>query len=610
MALALKRLMLITSNVQFAIDLKRALEALGEYSVTTVADVRNAVEHFRDTPQHLVLLDTSNLPIAPEIFIDLLRARQKNIAIVLAPESPEAQRLVDSLNLDGLVDIPVMARVLLPVLENALQGLVDTGSQQSEKLYKDTIAIETLVESRLAQHAPLNYTRRRMQASYELLHPDADTEAQPAPLEILIEPDIEGDTVRYQVAGDQVTSASTTLRQSDFAGGETTVAAVASNPTVRELAHSLGSQQAGAPPPAARHPRDSAAESALEDSGAFQQMLTELLDESTELNNLSLDSLFDTTQELTIALGSGAVPRWIHDTEQFIQEPEFLPPAEPSAAPGEQSKSPASLPDEDLAESPVSRRVDDPQLAQLALTMTQMAAEMAVEATVLARDKRIVAYAGPMDLENFRQLRGAIADDWTAESNQARMRFLRLPKGGADYMLHSRATVAGYTLTMIFAGGKHLQEIRQQAEQMLEALYAPPGADAPAPAADMPAPRPEADSRQAIAFAWLLADPALLLRKRVAEQLVFWLEVQLNSLGWEIHRLDVHQDFIYLHADAPGRAQPEQLLRSVMRRAQKIACAEDAALPQNLWADAYLVLQPGRDMSESELSRFLKFVRA
>ena len=93
----------------------------------------------------------------------------------------------------------------------------------------------------------------------------------------------------------------------------------------------------------------------------------------------------------------------------------------------------------------------------------------------------------------------------------------------------------------------------------------------------------------------------------VADQLVFWLEIQLNALSWRVHRLDVHQDFIYLYADVPGRASPELLARTLMERSRQIACSEDKALPEDLWADAYLVLQPGRDMSEEELQRFLQF---
>ena len=99
------------------------------------------------------------------------------------------------------------------------------------------------------------------------------------------------------------------------------------------------------------------------------------------------------------------------------------------------------------------------------------------------------------------------------------------------------------------------------------------------------------------------------MRKSLAEQLVFWLEVQLNGLNWRVHRLDVHQDFIYLYADVPARASPELLARTVMERSSKIARSEDKALPTDLWADAYLVLQPGRDLGERELRHFLQFAR-
>jgi hypothetical protein len=145
---------------------------------------------------------------------------------------------------------------------------------------------------------------------------------------------------------------------------------------------------------------------------------------------------------------------------------------------------------------------------------------------------------------------------------------------------------------------------------MLNALATVPEGEArlEAPAADESL-AGLADSRTPIAFVWMVADPALLLRRSVAEQLVFWLEVQLNALNWRVHRLDVHQDFIYLYADAPGRASPESLIRTVMDRSRSIACSEDKALPDDLWADAYLVLQPGRELSERELRNFLHFAR-
>ena len=47
-----------------------------------------------------------------------------------------------------------------------------------------------------------------------------------------------------------------------------------------------------------------------------------------------------------------------------------------------------------------------------------------------------------------------------------------------------------------------------------------------------------------------------------------------------------------------------------MARSQRIARWEDQTLPEALWADAYLVLQPGRDLAARELQGFLSFARA
>ena len=155
MAIALKRIMLVTRNVQFAIDVKRALEALGEYSVTTVADLRNAMEELRDTPQQLVLLDTDGLSIAPDILLEMIQARQSGIAIVLAPDRPDVHELARQHGALGVVDIPVMARDLLPILESALQDVVDaleeSGGAAPVDLGEDTIFIESLVDDVLGK---------------------------------------------------------------------------------------------------------------------------------------------------------------------------------------------------------------------------------------------------------------------------------------------------------------------------------------------------------------------------------------------------------------------------------------------------------------------------
>ena len=372
-------------------------------------------------------------------------------------------------------------------------------------------------------------------------------------------------------------------------------------------------------------------------------MLNTVLDESTALENLTIESLFDTTQELPGALGTGAVPAWLRETEKFIKEPSFLPeslPAIESVAgvgettvpsvvdePGSVTEQDAEMnlpdtearaaqddqPDKDLmfpTWSPLSSRDSDPLLAQLAVTMTRIMSDLTADATVLTRDNRIVAFSGDMALSDFRALRKAVADDWTAEGGQSRIRFVKLPSAESEYMLCSRSTVGGHCLTLIFAGSKHLSDIRRQGDRMLRALAKAPENEAFAQLDEyVDGGSAASDAKQPFAFVWMVADPALALRKALAEQLVFWLEVQLNGLNWRVHRLDVHQDFVYLYADAPGRASPEFLARTVMERSRKIACSEDKGLSADLWADAYLVLQPGRDMDERELRNFLQFAR-
>jgi len=643
--------------VQFAIDVKRALVALGEYSVTAAADVRNAIEEIRENPQHVLLLDTTNLSIAPAMMMDIVRSRQTGIAIVLAPDNPETRELARVSRAKGIVDIPVMARDLIPVLNEAMgdfaEALPQTQATPTIDVGEDTIYIESLVNDLLEEDLALNYTRRRLQASYELLNPSGDTAAETTArnaFELLIEPDEEGDTVHYRVVTVEDAGASPTAQLNDVAVDETPIAADIRGETVGDLAHSLSRDEDFIAERKAMAAEPEA--SGLQDSAAFEEMLSAVLDESTQLENLTLESLFDTTRELPGALGTGVVPAWLRQTEQFIREPGFLSelaeslppmdspveagettiPAEP-ASPAfedvveeretaledetEESSVPSAADSEatdplsdDPARAPLWSRNSDPVLAQLAVTMTQMMTDLTADATVLTRGNQIVAFSGEMPLERFRALRRVIADDWMAANNQSRIRFVTLPESGMDYMLYSRGSVAEHTLTMVFSGGRPLRDIRRQGDRMRQALDAAPAGDAPAAASEESLSPSAAETRQPFAFVWLVDDPARLLRKPVAEQLVFWLEVQLNGLNWKIHRLDVHRDFIYLRADVPGNASPDSLVRTVMERARLIACSEDEALPRDLWADAYLVLQPGRDMSERELQRFLQFARA
>ena len=287
---------------------------------------------------------------------------------------------------------------------------------------------------------------------------------------------------------------------------------------------------------------------------------------------------------------------------------------------------------------------DDPYLTQLAVTLTQMTTELTAEATVLTRGNHIVAYSGEMPVEDIDDLGEIINNDWEATTDNARIRFVTLPSSGSDYMLYSKATVGNFTLSMIFAGTKQLRVIRRQGERLLGALEdVPDGNDVDEEVilieseqvVDSPPVEDEQSSddvvfepeshvdepdaldlepvdvgpKQPYTFIWLVESFEVQLSEHVAQQLVFWLQVQLNNLHWTTYKLEVHQDFVYLHADVPGEFSPSVLIRSLMERSAKIAQSEDDNLPDALWADAYLVLTPGRDMTDREIQRFLNFAR-
>ena len=337
MAIAVKQIMLITRNVQFAIDVKRALEALGEYSVTTVAEVRNAMEQLRETPQHLIVLDTDNLTVSPAIMIEMIRSRLEDIAIVLAPDQPDVRELAESYRVQGVVDLPVMARDLIPVLERSLAADIGTLpralEEQPADVSEDTIKLEALVGGVLGEELGLNYTRRRLQASLDLLNPDPPAHPISDAMELLVEPEDEGDTVRYRVVriGD-AESGGAPVR--DVESDETPVSTASEFETLRDLAQQFGADVSGESPAISQQlAGDSAAED-IDDSAAFERMLNAVLDESTALENLTMESLFDTTRELPGAPGRDAIPAWLRETEKFIREPSFLPDSLPPLAVG------------------------------------------------------------------------------------------------------------------------------------------------------------------------------------------------------------------------------------------------------------------------------------
>jgi REP element-mobilizing transposase RayT len=257
----------------------------------------------------------------------------------------------------------------------------------------------------------------------------------------------------------------------------------------------------------------------------------------------------------------------------------------------------------------------DPYLAQLALSLTEVSLELTAEATLLARDQQIVAYAGRMDAEEIDELRGTIADDWDAAPGEVRIRFITAQGSGRDYMLYSRRTEDDFTLSLIFAGTTPLRDIRRQGKRLVDALRSVPEAPpAPppiqAPTVPVKVEPLEVGARTPYAYVWLLRDPRAHLDSAVSQAIISGLNVQMREKQWAIQTLQVHEDYVYLLADVPGEELPYQTVRDLKRRSAEIAHAQNPAYaPERLWANSYLVVTPGRELDQEEIQQFINFDR-
>ncbi|MGQ9890012.1 MAG: response regulator [Aggregatilineales bacterium] len=262
---------------------------------------------------------------------------------------------------------------------------------------------------------------------------------------------------------------------------------------------------------------------------------------------------------------------------------------------------------------------DDPYIAQLALSLTQVSLELTAEATLLTRDGEIVAVAGTLAPEDIGALREAVSDEWAAGEDDARIRFLALDGGSREFMVYSRRTVGGFILSMIFAGTTPLRDIRRQGKRLSEALAAvpetPPPVSPPLPATPATTVKAPTAPAQAAPLApytymWLLRDPNITLNEAVAQALTAGLRAQLTELGWRVQALRAQDEYVYVYADVPGEQSAFAVAEDLKRRAASILRAQGAALdPRALWADSYLVLTPGREPDADEIAQFIEFER-
>ncbi len=318
--------------------------------------------------------------------------------------------------------------------------------------------------------------------------------------------------------------------------------------------------------------------------------------------------------------------------EEVVDSWDELPEAQTDAAEAWPQAAPADFGMSAEFDLPVSavplseHEPDNAYIAQIALSLTQVSLELAAEATLLTHNGEVVAVAGQLLPEDIAALQDELAQGAAEYGDAPQIRFITLASNGKNYMLYSRHTEGDFTLSMVFADTTPLRDIRNQGKRLADALAAVPEMPLQPPVA---APEsfeqalerePEAPAVEIVpvdagplapyTYVWLLRDPDRLFDEPVARAIAAGLRTQLTEQGWRVHQLDVRDEYVYLLADAPAETPAYELVGELKLRAGRIAQAQNPSyVPEMLWADSYLVLTPGRELMEDEITQFINFER-
>ncbi|GAB1420755.1 hypothetical protein MASR2M15_08730 [Anaerolineales bacterium] len=112
-------------------------------------------------------------------------------------------------------------------------------------------------------------------------------------------------------------------------------------------------------------------------------------------------------------------------------------------------------------------------------------------------------------------------------------------------------------------------------------------------------------------FLWVVDSATNAFDDHLASLLKDQLSSQLLSLGWQIDELAVYMNYVYLYTYAPPVDDLKTQIRELISFSRRVAKLQNEVPEETqLWADGYLVLTPGRPLSEEEIKQFVRFSRS
>ncbi len=663
-----RRILIITNEMKFALNVKKALERNGEYTVAVFSSGKAGVDYVRSHEQDVAVVDFRMKDMPGTDMVDHLRTLQHDIALIAAPNHPAILDLQERYNIQKIINIPTSIRKFVAALDTAKKDMMDTQNDSNKSQPLEGFSVGRSAET----------------------------------LEYWIATGKDGGTVLQFTASDEPPispEANATFKQ--LAAEEPPMPAFADGSTIRDLRNSLRNieeiqktlsaiSEEETAPHEVNVPQDTSSIPAAVLLGAA-------MDESTPIQTFTIKEFMTRANESTGGKIS-PLPSWERKDKKYVTEPDFLPvdlpfpdlneaieytgtvtivnplnldgrnpgdwttdpivpvkrsrpvdsdrpkfvPVEDEPDTGETSalddkeaqehvadmgRPAPPLPPElpDLAVSQGTERglpfidfnEEDAELAQLATTLTQVALELTADATVLARDGQIVGYAGKIPMSDLQGLLHEVTVEWdeSGGSDKSRIVFATLPDSGAEFMVSTRGTDAGFTLSLIFSGTRPVPDIRRQSKRLIDALDAMPEIEPePEPPvseelqisqASIPIPTTEEIGvRTPIAYLWLRRDPNSEFEPTEQSKILESLDMELKTSGWIVGDIQA-QDYVYIYGEMPATLNPRETLDELMQKTAGVIEAN----AKTIWDDSYLILQPGREMKTTEIQRFINFAR-
>ncbi len=338
MTFVVTRVLIINNQLRLAIRLKQALEQAGAFEVTPFTTLDAALDFLETRPQDAVLVDFSMPSITGTEIILRIRSVQPEIVVVGSPNNDDVQEQAQTLALDAVIDIPINARDLIPILERALARVNDTLPDTTEAPIlneSETIVIEqtkpevpdfTSLDSVLVRMGGLETPEGTETLDVEIPKDDGDESSS---LEIALTGKLTELNDDVELLPDTSKSSSDLVFE-QLAAEEPPIESLEQSGTVHDLLNGLADTDMNqvadlmmrdqAIPPAGQSLEDDESE-----ENTAQMVLQSALDETSPLV-LSLQDLLENIERQfpEDVEGVKPLPSWVQSLERYVNEPDFL----------------------------------------------------------------------------------------------------------------------------------------------------------------------------------------------------------------------------------------------------------------------------------------------